>query len=245
MKQSVTIGIVGVLALAVGLLIGSQVLGGSSTVQNADDLQRQINALQQRLDELEGTSQDGSLQERMSQLEQRFQEIESGDSQAIADRVAELESRVQSMSASGDGSSNGGASPWANVAVVRVDELATRYQNENPEVREQLQNEVQRLQGEMQSLQQQVQSGELSQSEAQLQATQLQQELQELTLSVVAQPIQAAVTAIAQERGYTVVFNVQDTLIYRQEDLMDNITPTVWERLQGSSSSNGSADGSE
>lgn len=237
MKQTVTIGIVGVIALAVGLLVGSQVLGGSSSAQNVDELQQQISALEQRISELEGRDQVSSLQERMSQLEQQIEEIQSGDSQALADRIAQLESRVDSISTNGNGSTSGGGSPWANVAVVRVDELATRYQEENPEVKQRLQEEVQRLQGEMQSLQQRVQNGELSQSEAQLQATQLQQQLQDLTLEVVAQPIQAAVTAIAQERGYTAVFNVQDTIIYRQEGLMENITSTAWDRLQAASSS--------
>lgn len=247
MKQTVTIGIVGVLALAVGLLIGSQVFGGSGA-QNAEDLQEQIGILDQRIEELEGefAGQDdvNSLQERMDELEQRIQEIQSGDSQALAERVSELESRIQTISTSGDSSETaaGGSSPWGDVAVVRVDELATRYQEENADVKQRLQEEVQRLQGEMQSLQQQVQSGDLSQSEAQLQATQLQQELQEVTLNVVAEPIQAAVTAIAQERGYTAVFNVQDTIIYRQEGLMDNITPTVWDRLQAASSNGGSSE---
>lgn len=242
MNQSVTIGIVGIVALAIGLLVGSQVLGGSSGAQNVDELQAQINSLQERISELEGQDRGGSLQARMDELEQQLQAIQSGDGQALADRVAQLENRIQTINvSSGDnGSTSGGTSPWANVAVVRVDQLATRYQNENPEVKQRLQEEVQRLQGEMQSLQQQVQSGELSQSEAQLQATQLQQQLQDLTLSVVAQPIQDAVTAIAQERGYTLVFNIQDTLIYRQEDLMDNITSTVWERLQTASSSSSS-----
>jgi len=239
MNQTVTIGIVGVVALALGLLIGSQVFGGSSGAQNVDELQQQISSLQQRVDELEDQNQVSSLQERMEQLEQQIEEIQGGDSQALAERISQLESRVDSMPTGGNGTAGGGASPWANVAVVRVDELATRYQEENPQVKQRLQEEVQRLQGEMQSLQQRVQSGELSQSEAQLQATQLQQQLQDLTLEVVAQPIQAAVTAIAQERGYTAVFNIQDTLIYRQEGLMDNITSSVWDRLQAASSSNG------
>jgi len=245
MKQSVTIGIVGVIALAVGLLIGSQVFGGSSA-QNVDDLREQISILDQRIDDLEGEfagqDQVSSLQGRMDQLEQQIQEIESGDSQALADRISQLESRIQTISTSGssEGSAaGGGASPWADVAVVRVDELATRYQEENPDVKQRLQEEVQRLQGEMQSLQQRVQSGEMSQSEAQLEATQLQQQLQDVTLEVVAQPIQAAVTAIAQERGYTAVLNIQDTIIYRQEGLMDNITSSAWDRLQAASTSGG------
>lgn len=244
MNQSVTIGIVGVIALAVGLLIGSQVFGGSSA-QNVDDLQEQISILDQRIEDLEGefAGQDEvtSLEERMNQLEQQFQEIQSGDSQALADRISQLESRIQTISTSASGSggesTSGGSSPWGNVAVVRVDELATRYQEENPDVKQRLQEEVQRLQGQMQSLQQKVQSGEMSQSEAQLQATQLQQKLQDVTLEVVAQPIQAAVQTIAQERGYTAVFNVQDTIIYRQEGVMDNVTSTVWDRLQAASAS--------
>jgi len=246
MKQTVTIGIVGVIALAVGLLIGSQVLGGSGA-QNTADLQEQISILDDRIGDLESefAGQDAvtSLQERMDELEQRIQEIQSGDSQALADRISELENRIQTIDSeatngNGTGSASAGSSPWANVAVVRVDELATRYQEENPEVKQQLQEEVQRLQSEIQSLRQQVQSGELSQSEAQLQATQLQQQLQQVTLNVVAEPIQAAVRALAQERGYTAVFNVQDTIIYRQEGLMDNITPSVWDRLQAASSGN-------
>ncbi|MFB6285083.1 MAG: OmpH family outer membrane protein [Candidatus Bipolaricaulia bacterium] len=246
MKQTVTIGIVGVIALIVGLLIGSQVLGGSSA-QKVSDLQEQISILDQRINELEGQfagkDQVSSLQERMNQLEQQVQEIRSGDSQALADRISQLESRIEtiSTSVSGNGSTpSGGSSPWANVAVVRVNELATRYQNENPEVKKKLQSEVQKIQSQIQSLRQKVQNGELSRSEAQLQATQLQRKLQDVTLNVVAKPIQAAVRAIAKERGYTAVFNIKDTIIYRQEGLMDNITSPVWNRLKTASSSNSS-----
>lgn len=155
----------------------------------------------------------------------------SGDPEAVAElqtRVATLEQEIDQLKGSSGAS---GPSGPQRVAVVRINELATRYQEENPQVKERLEREMTRLQTELQGVREKFQSGELTQAEAQLEVTRLQQDLQNLTLSVVAKPIQQAVSAVAQEGGYDAVFKLEDVVIYHEGAVFDDITQEVWTRL--------------
>lgn len=158
--------------------------------------------------------------EAMAELRQQVQDL--------GQQVGELEARAGEAS----GDRQGKSLTSQNIAVVGVNELATRYQEQNPDVKERLTQEVQRLQGELSGLQESLRQGEISQEEFTLKATQLQQQLDDLLSSAVARPLQAAVTAVAQRKGYDIVLKQQDVVIYHRDGVMDNITEEVWDLLQ-------------
>lgn len=118
------------------------------------------------------------------------------------------------------------------VAVVQVNKLALRFQEDNPALQEQVRQKTAEIQREIQRLQQQLQSGEITREEAQLQAFQLQQELQNQLLLAVAGPIQAAVNEVARELGYDVVVKHEDVVLYYKNTVLDDITERVWERMK-------------
>lgn len=150
----------------------------------------------------------------------------SGERQELVElqeRVAALEARL------GGG---GSAQPQWRIAVVKVNDLALRYQEENPELQEQLKQTLSRLQEELQRLKQRQERGEISEQEANVKALELQQAVQKEILLAVAGPIQWAVTQVAQEEGYHMVMKHKDVVIYYQDDVIDDITEQVWERMQ-------------
>jgi len=134
--------------------------------------------------------------------------------------LVELQERVAALEAQ-----------W-RIAVVKVNDLALRYQEENPELQEQLKQTLNRLQEELQRLKQRQERGEISEQEANVKALELQQAVQKEILLAVAGPIQWAVTQVAQEEGYRMVMKHKDVVIYYQDDVIDDITEQVWKRMQ-------------
>jgi Skp family chaperone for outer membrane proteins len=121
------------------------------------------------------------------------------------------------------------------IAVIQVNELALRYQENDPALKEQVAREQARLQRELERLQQQQQRGEITPQELSAKVVELQRELQGLQqqiLLIVAGRIQAAATEVAREEGYDLVVRREDVIIYYRDTLLDDITEQVWERMQ-------------
>jgi len=154
---------------------------------------------------------------------------EKGTIEALQKRVADLEARLSEV-----GSSSAAASkPW-RIAVVKVNDLALRYQESNPELKAKLRQTLTQLQEELQRLKQQQERGELTKEEATTKALELQQAVQKEILLAVAGPIQWAVTQVAQEEGYDVVMRHEDVILYYQGGVIEDITERVWEKMQAS-----------
>lgn len=153
-------------------------------------------------------------------------------------RLQELEQRIETLSAPAASSTPTSAvaaqptGPTLKIAVVQVNELALRFEKDNPKLEEQIRQKRAEIEQELQKIQQQYQSGELSREEAQLQAVQLQQELQKQLLLAVAGPIQAAVNEVARDLGYDVVVKQEDVVLYYKDALLDDITEQVWDRMK-------------
>lgn len=153
-------------------------------------------------------------------------------------QLQELEQRIQELSESaksGPPAPVVAAQPPASnlrVAVVQVNELALRFQEDNPALQEQVRQKTAEIEQEMKKLQERYQSGEISREEAQLRALQLQQELQKQLLFALAGPIQAAVNEVARELGYDVVVKHEDVVLYYKDAVLDDITEQVWDRMK-------------
>jgi len=150
----------------------------------------------------------------------------SGEQEALVtlkERVASLEERLGTLSDLG------------RIAVIRVNELAVRYQENNPSIKERVEREKARLQRDLKRLQEQLQLGEISDQQFSAKVAELQKQLQELQqqiLLVVAGRIQAAAEEVAREEGYDIVVRREDVIIYYRDALLDDITEEVWERMQ-------------
>lgn len=153
----------------------------------------------------------------------------------LEDRIAALEGEIADLKAQLQSAPSGAASSEAaipRIAVLQVNDLALRFQENNPKLEEKVKQETLRIRQELQSLQQKYQQGEISQEDASLQAIQLQQALQRTVIEAVAGPIQVVATQIAQERGYDVVVKREDVIVYYKEGTFDDITEDVWAVLQ-------------
>ncbi|GEM_PF-3483522 len=118
------------------------------------------------------------------------------------------------------------------IAVVQVNELAMRFQQDNPALQERVRQKTAEIEQELRRIQQQMQSGAISREEAQVRALQLQQELQQQLLLAVAGPIQAAVNEVARELGYDLVMKHEDVVLYYKNAVLDDITEQVWARME-------------
>jgi Skp family chaperone for outer membrane proteins len=155
----------------------------------------------------------------------------------LEDRIAALESEIADLKAQLASQSGLSGAPPAEtaiprIAVLQVNDLALRFQENNPKLEERVQQESLRIQQELQALQQRFQQGDISREEASLQAMQLQQALQRTVVEAVAGPIQAIATQIAQERGYDVVVKREDVIVYYKDGTFDDITEDVWAVLK-------------
>ncbi len=153
----------------------------------------------------------------------------SGQREAIADLKSRLAALEKQLAA---GSTVTGSPRIQRMAVVQVNDLALRYQQNNPALEQQLEQESARLKPELERLKQQAARGEISEEEATLKGLQLQQAAQQKIMVAIARPIQAAINQIAQEKGYDVVMKREDVVLYYQGAVLDDITEQVWSRMQ-------------
>jgi len=151
-------------------------------------------------------------------------------------RLQDLEQRIEELSAqAAPPTSRAAAQPMGSnlrIALVQVNDLALRFQEDNPKLQEQIRQKRAEIEQELQKVQQQFQSGELSREEAELRVVQLQQELQKQLLLAVAGPIQAAVNEVARDLGYDVVVKQEDVVLYYKDAILDDITEQVWDRMK-------------
>lgn len=158
------------------------------------------------------------LQARLQELEKQIQALSESPKASTSTPIVATQPRPQGSN--------------LRVAVVQVNELALRFQEDNPALQEQVRQKTAEIEQELQKLQQQYQSGGISREEAQLRAVQLQQELQKQLLFALAGPIQAAVNEVARELGYDVVVKHEDVVLYYKDAVLDDITEQVWDRMK-------------
>ncbi|OGF52737.1 MAG: hypothetical protein A2Z21_08140 [Candidatus Fraserbacteria bacterium RBG_16_55_9] len=151
----------------------------------------------------------------------------SGEQEALAN----LQNRLASLEKQGGGSAAQTPLKAQRIAVVKVNDLALRYQQNNPALEEQLKEELDKIKLSIELLQQQVANGQISKEDAGLKALELQRSAQNNLLVAVAGPIQAAINQIAQEKGYDVVMKREDVVLYIQGTVLDDITEQVWSRI--------------
>lgn len=160
----------------------------------------------------------------LEQLQARIQDLEQ--------QIEELSAQAASPTSEAAAQPVGSRGSNLKIAVVRVNDLALRFQEDNPKLQEQIRQKRAEIEQELQKVQQQFQSGELSREEAELRLVQLQQELQKQLLLAVAGPIQAAVNEVARDLGYDVVVKQEDVVLYYKDAILDDITERVWDRMK-------------
>ncbi len=165
--------------------------------------------------------------EALTQLQARLDALE----QQLEATQRELQALKSASAATPAVPSQGQGQPW-RVGVVRVNQLALRFQEGNDKLKRQVEEKLGELQQRAQKVQEQLQRGEIDQTEAQLQILQLQQELQKAALELIAVPLQIAINQVAQEKGYDIVLKREDVVLYSKENILDDLTEDVWDILK-------------
>jgi Skp family chaperone for outer membrane proteins len=163
--------------------------------------------------------------EALTQLQARLDALER--------RIGELQQDLQSLkSTPATAPATTAQGQLWRVGFVRVNQLALRFQEDNPKLKRQVEEKLGELQQRALEVQKKLQQGEIDQTEAQLQILQLQQELQKAALELIAVPLQIAINQVAQEQGYDLVLKREDVVLYSRENVLDDLTEDVWDVLQ-------------
>lgn len=144
---------------------------------------------------------------------------------ALETRIDELESRP---AGSGTGSTTGFAG--LKVGVVRVDEIALKYQ-EIPEVARELQEQGRILQQRIAQLQEQVQNGQITEEQAAEEFQAIQAASANLVQVSLSRPIQDAVNQVGIAEGYDLIQKVEDVILFSQGNILEDITEKIWDRM--------------
>ena len=182
---------------------------------------------------------DTKLVDQVSQLQQAVDELRGqlGDLARASD-LAGLRQQVDSLAQQVQAGTGGGL----RMAYVNAEEVFLKYKGTAAAV-QQFSEWKQQKEQELQQLQAQLQAGQISQEEFQRRFQEIQQELQQLDLQLTAkvqQEMIAVITEVAREKGYDWVTRKKDVVLYVKEDLMDDITSLVIQRLNAKLEAEGS-----
>lgn len=118
------------------------------------------------------------------------------------------------------------------VGAIRVNELLKRYQDERPEVNDELNRERERIQNEIAVIESRREAGEISPTEYQSALLALNAEWENAGQNLIAKPLGEAINGYGMDGPYDVIVKVEDVVLFAKNRVITDITDEVWEIMK-------------